>query len=93
MFAIETTSEEKPKDSTKEKDPVLSALRDIQSQIGNLNKDVSVLQANAQTQRTEFGKCKKCQESKVDRCYHCFRCESNDHYSRGCKVASNSSSD
>ena len=53
VSAIETTrgeSEEKPKDSTKEKDPVLSALRDIQSQIGNLNKDVPVFQANAQTQ-------------------------------------------
>ena len=74
------------KGQQKEKDPILTAMRDIQSQIGNLKKDVTVLQTNASSSRSTYlRKCRKCQEDKQEQCGHCFRCGSNDHFARGCK--------
>lgn len=58
------------------------------NQTFNLKSTLEVVQASSRIPslagRKQRRLCKSCEEAKVERCDHCFKCGSSEHFARGC---------
>ena len=61
----------------------------LQAEIASLRESMGPAGSTWAKPRPQGGKprmCEACQNEKVERCVHCFRCGSTEHYARGCRV-------
>lgn len=72
---------------------VLDEIESIKKQMELLTNLIQTLHASVRFRRDKnysskprYKKCKECQDNKVDKCEHCFKCGSKEHLMAGCKV-------
>ena len=74
---------------------LIATLQAIQSQLGTLRLDVNNLKASGYSSSSERRpsrpRCKTCTNDNIDYCDHCLKCGASDHFARGCKNTSASS--
>ncbi len=67
-----------------------ATLEAVQADLAELKATVHATQVVGQTIQTNRTQrravCRSCEEAKRDRCDHCFKCGSSDHFARGCKA-------
>ena len=76
-----------------EENQMLATLMAIQSQMGTLqtNMDNFSRTRNDGANYRPRPRCQQCMSENQERCSHCFRCGSDNHFARGCKVPSSNS--
>lgn len=68
-----------------------SDLKWLEAEVAMLKESIQSKQKNADDNSSSdkkgkvSWKCKWCEEGTTDRCDHCFKCGSNEHFARGCK--------
>lgn len=68
-----------------------SDLKRLEAEVAMLKESIQSKQKNADDNSSSdkkgkvSWKCKWCEDGTTDRCDHCFKCGSNEHFARGCK--------
>ena len=71
-----------------EESETLKVMRQLKEELASLKTDMSGIKEQMSTSSTKQNfkrkRCKQCEEKNIERCHHCYKCGSPDHFAREC---------